>query len=257
MEPEQSIGAYVGTVSLALSVLLFGCGQETEGAERWSLEERDLEPIVQGLYDVSVEIERDQCGEPSLGEIVESNPDWPPRQSGVWVITGDSRLASVSMYAYNLRLVGDINMAFDVLSDATPMGRHLTDRTISRTGPDTAGGPCRPAIEATYPVYDAHATARLNENGTIEVPVEIEWKGLAECSQSEEMIREKFPWLPREMPCRESYTLTYEPARSCGSIEQCRVTKNNLPNPGKPNEGYDYQCECDDPSTDAGRRTEE
>ncbi len=256
----------IETRVVAASVCMLGlfaltCGDNPEGASGWQLGNDDLEVVRKGLYELEVEVERDECTGPTLEDIVDSNRNWPPRESGVRLYSAPERpiSKSVRVRGYNLRTLKWIGVQMPLRGDATPITLDQFRVLRKAVEPPAAPGRCGP--QRQLPLYEAVATLTLEDEERFELEVEVDWDGYAECVNREqrERMREDFPWLPNNMPCSESYTYTYRLDQACPSNEGCRVDWHDIPYPDSPNSGFDHRCECPpdipetDDAADAGR----
>jgi len=244
-------------VTFILAVgLLAGVPSCSDGAKPdggWDIRSDERYEVGEGLYDLALEVERNECRGPRLREILDSNPNWPPKTTSVPVVfepNEEGRSVSASVDGYMLRLVNSMHVSEFLTDDAENIGKRFGDRT--QTNEPDPSGRC-PARLSNRPRYEKRMTVDLLEDNTFSVEMRTEWRGFAECTD-EEHARDQHPWIPENMPCTEIYRFTYTLAERCHSYEQCRILSDSslTPNPSNPNRGDGYHCQCSSDSPDAG-----
>lgn len=204
-----------GILSLFVGVatVLVGCEGTDGGSSPWETEARP--PVKQGLYEVELKIQRDGCSEPSLAEIVEASPVWPPKTTGIHIQqTKGEKRADVKVHGYELRGGEDIPVGQTLSPGNRPTRRPL------RKIPFDYGPACGSGEDA---LQRTQLTLRAQGGDRFELEMETTWKTPPEELEDCNFERRR-RWLPDEYPCTERYTYTYERIRQCKPVAKCRMT---------------------------------
>lgn len=187
---------------------LIGCGDELlfERNKSWDIKEDYTVEFRHGIYKSSVEIIEDTCT-PSLRQIIDTTPLWPPVYSAMPSLGYGSH--SFIFQIYNLRSAG----FEDLYGLPTRMHKIREGDVYTTKYPEDYLGGYHFSNNFTSFCegldgrdYSSKRTIRSVSSDQFEIEIEDKWSGFVSCDHQRAM--QKHVWFPRSV-CEEHYKIVY------------------------------------------------
>lgn len=252
-----NVRKYIVVVQVALYLLSMNACSDDANYSKWDIHEAPYsKPIRQGIYRSEFVIHQDEC-EPSLKEVIEAQVEWPPKEQKVlFDVSAEyphNVLSPPVMFLYGVdvrsgrqyTVVERLNVDFSRYSSKEMNPASGWDHGIVQGGCFVEQFPSE-LIGWYYSDFNSEITAKVEEDGAIQIDTEIIWNGMRECSG---FFQDYHYWIPKT-PCKESYSFRYVLEQPCEPIEQCQLTGGWVQGYSK-SPDVDYYatpiaCECND-----------